>query len=187
MDKQKIFTNATYEYMNEVMDLKELAKYHNLDSAKLLYGYDIIMQLSLMEMISIDKNITDVEIEFLDNIVYENDLMKILSDKLNKELSWDILKKIDEYDSFLEATKKLFYNEITSFISLFMSIDFTTSEDYLNRFKGNIYYICQAILEVDGFDTSEKAAYKILNNGLFRILDDIKSLDKNPNLEIKKK
>lgn len=176
--KQKIFTNASYEYINEVMDLKSLAKYHELDCAKLLYGYDIVLQLSLMEMISLDKRITDVEIEFLHNIVYENDLMSILSKKLNRELSWEILKKIDDYNSFLVATRKIFYNEISAFISLFMSIDFTTSEDYLNRLKGNIYYICQAILEIDGFDPNEKVAYKILNDGLFKMLDDIKSLDK---------
>ena len=32
MNKQKIFTNASYEYMQEVMDLNEVARFYNMDS-----------------------------------------------------------------------------------------------------------------------------------------------------------
>lgn len=172
--KQKIFTNASYEYMNEVMDLKELAKFYNKDASKILYGYDIILQLSLMHMVLLDGDISDIEMEFLSLIVKENDLMVELSKKLGKEISWNILKAIPNYNEFLDSIEHIFSDTVTAFIKELTSLDYKTSEDYLNRFKGNIYYICQAMCEVDGFDPSEKDAYKVLEKNLFKKLDEIK-------------
>lgn len=66
--------------------------------------------------------------------------------------------------------------DMVSFISLFISTDYQTREDYLNRLKGNIYLICQNILEVDGFDPKEKDAYKTLDKTIFKKMDDLKKI-----------
>ena len=174
MDKQKIYTNASYEYMNEIMDLKSLASYHSINPKKVLFGYDILLQISLMHMVGLDGKVSSIETEFLELIVKENDLMKLLSERLNKNISWDILSKIDKYDEFLASVEGIFKVELSEFINLFTSLDFKTGEDYLNRLKGNIYYICQAVLEIDGFDESEKRAMSVLNETIFNKLDDIK-------------
>lgn len=174
MDKQKIFTNASYEYMHEVMDLNELAKFYNMNSKELIKGYDIILQLCLMHMVKLDDKITDVEVEFLSLIVKDNDLMEMLSKELGREINWNMLNKIEMYNGFLISVEKIFTPAITKFILSFTSLDNKTTDDYLNRLKGNVYYICQAILEIDGFDPKEKAAFNYLNDTIFKKLDDIK-------------
>lgn len=179
MDKQKIYTNASYEYMNEVMDLKSLASYYNINTNNILYGYDILLQLSLMYMVGLDGKVSSIETEFLNLIVNDNDLMKILSSRLNKNISWDILSKIDNYEEFINSVEGIFKKEIVEFINTFTSLDFKTGEDYLNRLKGNIYFICKALLEIDGFEEAEKRAINVLNERFFNKLDIIKSAVNN--------
>ncbi len=174
MNKQKIFTNASYEYMQEVMDLNEVARFYNMDSKELIKGYDIILQLCLMHMVILDEKINDVEVEFLSLIVKDNDLMEMLSKKAGNNIKWNMLNKIDRYKEFLDSIENIFMPDITKFIVSFTSLDNKTTEDYLNRLKGNIYYICQAILEIDGFDPKEKVAFNYLNETIFKKLDDIK-------------
>lgn len=176
MDKQKIFTNASYEYTNEIYDLSIMADYYKLDKKKLIYGFDILLQLSLMHMVSLDGEISVLELDFLKNIVYDNDLMVILTQRIGRRIDWNFIKGIKEYDIFLNSVTNIMLPEITSFITILTSADFQTTEDYLNRLKGAIYYICQALLEIDGFDPLEKEAYKVLDETLFKRMDEIKEL-----------
>lgn len=174
--KQETFNKAYYLYMDECNMLKQLAVDTNIDQKKLLYGYEIIMQLALCQMILLDARVTDVEIEFLKNIVVENDILKILSKKTGQKIGWSMIDEIDDKNRFLHKVIASFTPEILEFITLFISSDAITKEDYLNTLKGNIYLICQNLLVSDGLDTLEEDAYKVLNNILFKKMDDLKSI-----------
>lgn len=174
--KQETFNKAYYLYMDECSMLKQLAVDTNIDQKKLLYGYEIIMQLALCQMILLDGRVTDVEIEFLKNIVVENDILKILSKKNGQKIGWSMIDEIDDKNKFLHKVIASFTPEILEFITLFVSSDAITKEDYLNTLKGNIYLICQNLLASDGLDTLEEDAYKVLNNILFKKMDDLKSI-----------
>ena len=176
MDKQKLFTNAWYEYMNELKDLEEMAGQDKEKKKMLYYGYDIILQLALIQMITLDNNISSVEIEFVEHIIDDNDLFKIYRKKTGKVLGWNNLVNVDDIKRILHLVMATFTIDLVNFIKEFVSIDFNTREDYLNRLKGNIYYISQAILEVDGFDPKEKKAYEVLDNTLFKKMDDLKNI-----------
>lgn len=174
--KQETFNKAYYLYMDECSMLKQLAVDTNIDQKKLLYGYEIIMQLALCQMILLDGRVTDVEIEFLKNIVVENDILKILSKKNGQKIGWSMIDEIDDKNKFLHKVIASFTPKILEFITLFVSSDAITKEDYLNTLKGNIYLICQNLLTSDGLDTLEEDAYKVLNNILFKKMDDLKSI-----------
>lgn len=176
MDKQKLFTNAWYEYMNELKDLEEMAGQDKEKKKMLYYGYDITLQLALIQMITLDDNISSVEIEFVEHIIDDNDLFKIYRKKTGKVLGWNNLVNVDDIKRILHSVMATFTIDLVNFIKEFISIDFNTREDYLNRLKGNIYYISQAILEVDGFDPKEKKAYEVLDNTLFKKMDDLKNI-----------
>ncbi len=174
--KQETFNKAYYLYMDERNMLKQLAADTKIDENKLLYGYEIIMQLALCQMILLDDKITDIEIEYMKNVVVENDILKILSKKTGQKIGWSMLAEIDDKNKFLHKVIASFTTEILDFITLFISSDAITKEDYLNTLKGNIYLICQNILASDGFDELEEDAYKVLNNSLFKKMDDLKNI-----------
>ncbi len=174
--KQEAFNKAFYLYMDERNMLKQLAIDTKVDENKLLYGYEIIVQLALCQMILLDNKITDIEIEFLKNIVVENDILKILSKKVGSKIGWSMLKGVEDKNKFLHKVIASFTTEILDFITIFISSDAITKEDYLNSLKGNVYQICQNILESDGLDDLEVDAYKVLNNTLFKKMDDLKSI-----------
>ncbi len=176
MDKQKLFNNAWYEYMNELKDLEEMAVDDKEKKKRLYYGYDITLQLALIQMITLDNNISPLEVEFVERIIDDNDLFKIYRKKTGKVLGWNNLTNIDNIKKILHSVMATFTIDLVNFINEFVSIDFNTREDYLNRLKGNIYYISQAILEVDGFDPKEKRAYEVLDNTLFKKMDDLKDI-----------
>lgn len=183
--KQILFNKAYYEYMNMKHDLEIMAQEFNVDKNDLYYGYDILLQLSLLNMIMLDNNITDLEVEFLSKIIDENDLMKLLSKKTENKIGWSMIKNVDNPKKFIHSVNSSFQIDLVKFINLFTSIDFSTVEDYLNRLKGNIYLICQKVLEVDGFDESENDAYKVLSETVFRKMDDLKSISfKSKNISV---
>ena len=65
--KQKIFTKASFEYLQFVENIKELASEFNLNASNLIYGYDITLQTTLMNIVLIDKKITEEEIAIATN------------------------------------------------------------------------------------------------------------------------
>ncbi|MCR5706428.1 MAG: hypothetical protein K6G48_06505 [Acholeplasmatales bacterium] len=176
MDKQELFNKSYYEYMNMRHEIEEMAVEASINKDKLYYGYDVILQLSLLEMIALDNTISEIEVEFVSKIIDDNDLMKILSKKTGTKIGWSMLKNKKDSKKFLHQVKSAFLMDMVSFISLFISTDYQTREDYLNRLKGNIYLICQNILEVDGFDPKEKDAYKTLDKTIFKKMDDLKKI-----------
>ncbi len=176
MDKQDLFNRSYYEYMNMKHEIEEMAVETGIDKNKLYYGYDIILQLSLLEMMALDNKISVLEVEFVSKIIDDNDLMKLLSKKTGNKIGWSMLKDEENSKKFLHQLKSAFLLDIVSFISLFTTTNYQTREDYLNRLKGNVYLICQNILEVDGFDPKEKDAYKVLDKTIFKKMDDLKAI-----------
>ena len=176
MDKQDLFNRSYYEYMNMKHEIEEMAVETGIDKNKLYYGYDIILQLSLLEMMALDNKISVLEVEFVSKIIDDNDLMKLLSKKTGNKIGWSMLKDEENSKKFLHQLKSAFLLDIVSFISLFTTTNYQTREDYLNRLKGNVYLICQNILEVAGFDPKEKDAYKVSDKTIFKKMDDLKAI-----------
>ena len=184
-DKQTLFTNAFYDYMNERHELENMALECEIDKNKIYYGYDIVLQLALLEMIVLDNTISSLEVEFISKIIDENDLMRLLSKKTGKKIGWSMLKNEENTKSFIHSVNAAFMMEMVQFISLFISKDHETKDDYLNTLKGNVYMICKKILEVDGFDSAENDAYKVLERTIFKKMDDLKNIAyKSANIKV---
>lgn len=180
--KQKIFTKASFEYLQFVENIKELASEFNLNASNLIYGYDITLQTTLMNIVLIDKKITEEEIEFLSKIVYENDIIKIINAKkiLNNDIDWNILSKIkdiNEIKLLINSIYKLFLKDIDKFILEFVKLDSLVDNDYLNLFKANIYKISELILSIDGLTEEEKnECFHILNDLILKKMDNVKNI-----------
>ncbi|MGM9971018.1 MAG: hypothetical protein ACI35W_01240 [Anaeroplasmataceae bacterium] len=179
MNKQQLFNDAYYEYINAVNDIKQMCEELNKKPEKLIYGFDILIQISLMKLLEIDKCITNLEIEFLSKMMLENDLMKLANEKGGFEISWEKLLELrndKSYKMLVEHIYKLFEMEISSFILSFLSLDLNILEDHLNRLKGYVYNISMKFLSVDGLTKEEEElCYRILNDFIFEKMDNIKN------------
>lgn len=179
MNKQEIFNSATYDYMNAINDISLMCEEINKDKKDLLYGFDILLQIGLMHLLTIDKEISQLEIEFLSKIVYENDLMKLANEKGDFGISWEklyFLKDDKSYGMLVEHIYKLFEIDLMNFILSFITLDTNTDDDYLNRIKGHIRNISIKLLSIDGLTDAElEKCYSILNEYVFNRMDNIKN------------
>lgn len=179
MNKQEIFNSATYDYMNAINDISFMCEEINKDKKDLLYGFDILLQIGLMHLLTIDKKISQLEIEFLSKIVYENDLMKLANEKGDFGISWEklyFLKDDKSYGMLVEHIYKLFEIDLMNFILSFITLDTNTDDDYLNRIKGHIRNISIKLLSIDGLTDAElEKCYSILNEYVFNRMDNIKN------------
>ena len=179
MNKQEIFNSAIYDYMNAINDISLMCEEINKDKKDLLYGFDILLQIGLMHLLTIDKEISQLEIEFLSKIVYENDLMKLANEKGDFGISWEklyFLKDDKSYGMLVEHIYKLFEIDLMNFILSFITLDTNTDDDYLNRIKGHIRNISIKLLSIDGLTDAElEKCYSILNEYVFNRMDNIKN------------
>jgi len=182
MNKQELFTKASYEYLNLIKEISDAANEKKRDKKDFIYGIDILVQLSMLNVILLDNKVSELEIEFLSKFNKENDLIDIINKRnlFRFPLKWETILELSSnpmFEMIINTIYSGFKMDISNFMLIFISLDITTSEDYLNRLKGSIYNIVKLFLTVDGLtDVEEKKCYSILNDKIFKDMDSIKDM-----------
>ncbi len=174
MDKQKLFNEASYAYLECQRQIKELNLYKpskNYNSDDLLKDFDILIQVLLLYAANLDHEIYDIELKFINLLTVEEDILL----PFNK--SWNEVSKIAEdsklFMDFVDSIYKEYYARIQSFIMFLAANDAITEEDFSKCFIKELKTILESFTLIKDCNTNID---KIIENSFTKIYRELKSV-----------
>lgn len=180
MDTKK----AYYTYIDIQRVLKQMnehsgSKYKN---STILKDFDIVLQCVLLYISFNNKTVDSYEMKFIDKITLESDILKILSEKLGRTISWNDLTKLSgstKLQDFLDSMLHIFSKEINDFISFIGKSDGLTIKEYDKILYDDIKKICNYLAILDGDESDLECVDKAIRDVFFDRYLDLKNIIKN--------
>lgn len=164
---QNRFDRALAEYQEALDCLDELIevgeKYDMYQPEETIKAqFDVILQLSLLNVAISDDDFSDIERQFIEKITQYGDLVDWINQNFDKfEVSWDHIYSMSEsvLGELIEAIHEGAHDVFVQFFSMVVLLDELSDNNYLNEITHKVAKICGALVVIDGdIDENEKPA-----------------------------